>query len=384
MKKSIYYWSPCLNKVGTVKSTINSAISLAKYSKSYKVKILNVFGEWSNYKSILEKNNVEIENLTFNYYNLLPKNGFLKSRFSYIIIVLISLIPLIIFFKRKKADFIIIHLLTSLPLILINFLNLKTKLILRISGFPKLNLLRRKLWIFSEKKLFYITCPTQDLKKNLINNNIFDEKKVVLLHDAILNIEDFKNKKINGSANLINEIQDGFFLTVGRFTKQKNHIYLITEFEKFLTLYPNEKLVLIGEGELKKKMQRIIKKKKLSNNIFLIDYTENVYFYMKKSKALVLTSLWEDPGFVIIEAALCNTTIISSNCKNGPKEFLLNGRAGLIFENNKENELLKKLKEFKKLEKNDIFKKKLLAKKNSAKFTMFRHYLSLNKIIQTS
>ena len=131
-------------------------------------------------------------------------------------------------------------------------------------------------------------------------------------------------------------------------------------------------------------MQRIIKKKKLSNNIFLIDYTENVYFYMKKSKALVLTSLWEDPGFVIIEAALCNTTIISSNCKNGPKEFLLNGRAGLIFENNKENELLKKLEEFKKLEKNDIFKKKLLAKKNSIKFTMFRHYLSLNKIIQTS
>ena len=54
MKKTIYYWSPFLTKVGTVKSTINSAISLAKYSKSYKVKILNVFGEWSNYKSILE------------------------------------------------------------------------------------------------------------------------------------------------------------------------------------------------------------------------------------------------------------------------------------------------------------------------------------------
>ena len=55
MKKSIYYWSPCLTKVGTVKSTLNSAISLAKYSKNYDVKILNVFGEWSKYKSYLKK-----------------------------------------------------------------------------------------------------------------------------------------------------------------------------------------------------------------------------------------------------------------------------------------------------------------------------------------
>ena len=39
--KKIYYWSPCLTKVGTYKSTINSAISLAKYSKNnYQIKIL--------------------------------------------------------------------------------------------------------------------------------------------------------------------------------------------------------------------------------------------------------------------------------------------------------------------------------------------------------
>ena len=29
-KKKIFYWSPCLNPVGTIKSTVNSAISLKK------------------------------------------------------------------------------------------------------------------------------------------------------------------------------------------------------------------------------------------------------------------------------------------------------------------------------------------------------------------
>ena len=101
MKKSIYYWSPCLTNIATVKATINSAVSLTKYSNEYNVKIINVCGEWNKYKNYLLEKNVSIENLSFNYYSLLPKNGFLKYRFSTFIIFFVSLIPLI-FFMRKK------------------------------------------------------------------------------------------------------------------------------------------------------------------------------------------------------------------------------------------------------------------------------------------
>ena len=68
---------------------------------------------------------------------------------------------------------------------------------------------------------------------------------------------------------------------------------------------------------------------------FFIDYKDNVYSYMKNADIYILSSLWEEVGFVIIEAALSNLLIISSNCPNGPKEFLLNGDAGFLFENNK-------------------------------------------------
>ena len=59
---------------------------------------------------------------------------------------------------------------------------------------------------------------------------------------------------------------------------------------------------------------------------------------MKRADAFILTSLWEDPGFVIIEAA-CNLFVISSDCKNGPNEFLLNGKGGILFKKNSKNEL---------------------------------------------
>ena len=63
---------------------------------------------------------------------------------------------------------------------MLNLINTKTKMILRISGFPKLNFFRKKLWLLSKKKIFKITCPTEDLKYDLIEKNIFKDDKIVL------------------------------------------------------------------------------------------------------------------------------------------------------------------------------------------------------------
>ena len=383
MKKSVVYWSPCLDKVGTIKSTLNSAISLAKYSKDYDVTIINAFGEWSSHYKYLEQNNVKLQNLTFDYYNLLPKKGFLKSRLSYIIIFLISSIPLLLLIKKNKPDYLIIHLITSLPLFLLNFFKLKTQVILRISGFPKMNLLRKKLWIKSQNKIFKITCPTEQLKNDLITKNIFKDEKVETLFDAIINVKDLIQKKNKIDFKDSGKIQKNFFLSAGRFTRQKNYIYLIREFGKFSKLHPDEKLFIVGKGELKKKMQDEIIKLNLSNHIKLQNYKENIYHIMKNSKCFILSSLWEEVGFVMVEASFCNNFIISSNCKNGPEEFLDNGLGGLIFNNNEKDELCKKLIEFKKLNDATILEKKILAKKKCSNFTMFNHYKKLNYILNS-
>ena len=382
MKRKIYYWSPSISKVGTIKTTLNSAISLAKFQNDYEIKILNVFGEWSKYKTLLKQHNVEVEDLTFDYYNFLPKNGFLASRLSYVIIILISLFPLIFFLRKKKPDFLIIHLLTSLPLFLWSILNLNTNLIFRISGYIRLNYFRKKLWTISEKKIFKVLCQTEQQKKLLLENNIFKGEKLLLIPDAIINVKEFLNKK--NILNLKKQETDekNYFLAAGRFTRQKNFIYLIKEFKKFCNKHPDEKLLIFGEGEQKKIMQDEIDKSNLSKNIKIFNFTENIYYYMKSSKAFILSSKWEEVGLVIVEAAMCNSFVISSNCKNGPEEFLLNGKAGLLFDNNIEDKLFHKLIQFKDLSKTQILEKKVLAKKNCKKFTMFRISLMLRDIIE--
>ena len=380
--KKIYYWSPCLANVGTVKSTVNSCISLSKYNRNkYEVVLLNACGEWDNYKKIFEKNKIKILDLNFKYYKFLPKNGYFWSRISYILIFLLSYYPLKNIFKKNKPDYIIIHLITSLPIFINFFNNFHTKLILRISGFPKLNFVRKNFWKFASKKIEFITSPTNDLIYQLIKLNIFEEKKLYFLPDAIINIQDIRKifKEKNELDNRL--VNKNYFKAVGRLTRQKNFIYLIHEFKKFLLTNPNELLVIFGDGEERIKLMKMINEEKLNNNIILMGHSNFVYLYMREAYALILSSLWEDPGFVLVEAAFSNLFIISSNCKNGPKEILNNGEGGLLFENNRENALYEKLIYQKKMNEGIKLKMKIKSKKNCKKYSSFNHYLKLQKLL---
>ena len=98
-------------------------------------------------------------------------------------------------------------------------------------------------------------------------------------------------------------------------------------------------------------------------------------------KVFILSSLWEEIGFVIVEAAACNVNIISSNCKNGPKEFLEDGRGGYLFENNNSEDFLKKFEEFMNEDETIKLKKKVLTKIATKKFTFLYHFNSFTKIL---
>ena len=372
--KKIIYWSPYLGHIGTKKSTFNSAKSLSVYGKGkFDVKLVNAVGEWSSTKDI---NTVNFFN---NIYNLLPKGGFIKSRFSYSIIFLLSIIPLYKLLKKDKPDYLIAHLITSLPIFLFRIFNFKTKLILRISGYPKLNFTRKFLWKFCSKKIHIITCPSKELREQLNNSKIFDEKKIIVLYDSVINIQEVNNKKKIPLEKSLSKIK--YFLAIGRLTKQKNFNLLIDGFNEFNKENKKYKLLIIGEGEDRDKLKKKIDKLKLNDQINLLGFKDNIYKYLKNSQAFILSSLWEEMGFVIIEAASCNTTIISSACPNGPTEFLNKGDGGYLFKNNSIKDLVKKMKKFDSDNEITKYNKILSTKKNVKNFTIFNHYKVLNTIL---
>ncbi|WP_415315437.1 glycosyltransferase [Candidatus Pelagibacter sp. Uisw_137] len=383
MKKKIFYWSPCLNPVGTVKSTLNSAVSAVQYgSNFFDVTLINACGEWDEYLDYFKENHVKIINFKYKFFKYLPKHGYIQSRFSYIIIFLFCFFPLIKLIKSNKPEFFIAHLITSLPLTIMNLLKTDTKFILRISGMPKLNLIRKSFWKIISAKLYMVTSPSIELMNKLININLFDQNKISFLPDAIIDIKQFIFKKNSEIQNFQTFDKKRLIFAAGRLTKQKNFSYLIDEFSTFLQNNKDFILLILGDGEERSKLEKQIIKKKLQTNVYLIGHVNNVFKYFKKGEVFVLSSLWEEVGFVMVEAALTNLFVISSNCPNGPKEFLSDGRYGILFENNKKGELSNSLIKYTNLK--DLKKHKFEIKKNTKQYTKYRHFLKLKNILKNN
>ena len=229
MKKKIYYWSPSLVNIATNKAVVNSACCLRKYNKSFETSIVNFFGEFKHYYDQLKFNKVDLINFySEKFHKYLPRHGFFKSRFSFTIIYILSFFPLLNLLNKKKPDFLIIHLITSLPLTLLILFKFKTKIVLRISGFPKLSFTRKLLWKLSFKKIHCITCPTEATKNYLISLNIVDKNKIYTLYDPIIEVN--KISKLRNEENIYQN--KNYILAAGRLTKQKNFELMIDGFNE--------------------------------------------------------------------------------------------------------------------------------------------------------
>ncbi len=118
-------------------------------------------------------------------------------------------------------------------------------------------------------------------------------------------------------------------ISVGRLVDQKNHLTLLKAINIIKNLYP-VKVVLIGRGVDFYKIKNYIKLNKLSK-IVKVFYTSNPFPYIKQADLFILSSKYEGLPNVLLESIVLKKMIISSACPTGPKEILLDGKAGLLF-----------------------------------------------------
>lgn len=118
-------------------------------------------------------------------------------------------------------------------------------------------------------------------------------------------------------------------LAVGRLAKCKDYPNLLMAFNKILQKQPI-RLVILGKGSEKSKLERLADKLGLSENIAFLGFQENPYKYMKKASVFVLSSIQEGFGNVIVEAMTCGTPVVSTDCRSGPNEIIENGKNGIL------------------------------------------------------
>jgi glycosyltransferase involved in cell wall biosynthesis len=120
-------------------------------------------------------------------------------------------------------------------------------------------------------------------------------------------------------------------LAIGRLCKEKDFCTLIYAFARLRAEGRPLRLLILGEGELRSSLERLISECGLSaDEVHLAGFVSNPYAYMARCAVFVLSSRWEGLSMVLIEAMACGVPVISTDCPSGPREILEDGRWGIL------------------------------------------------------
>jgi len=208
----------------------------------------------------------------------------------------------------------------------------KIKVVTRVESYYRLDtqnfldrLLLSFLWLITD-----IILPVSKGSANAINKNFNVAKNKILVIYNGVDIE-----RINGLKN--DKIEDEWFenntlkiLSVGNLVEPKGQEYLIKAFKIVNEKGIKAKLIIIGEGYLRKELENLIKKLGLEDDIVLPGHIKNPYKYMKNSDIFVLSSIIEGFGCCIVEAMVCGIPVIATRCPSGPDEIITNNVNGIL------------------------------------------------------
>ncbi len=117
--------------------------------------------------------------------------------------------------------------------------------------------------------------------------------------------------------------------SLGELHPSKGFKYLIGAVEKLKRAFPSIRLVILGEGEERKNLERIIKEKKLEDTVFLKGFVDHGARYLKAFDVFVLSSTTEALGYVVLEAGLALVPVVATNV-GGVPEILSQKNTGIL------------------------------------------------------
>lgn len=230
--------------------------------------------------------------------------------------------------------------------------------------------------IFNIKIITRSNSSPSGWSKNLLKNMLY--KKILNMADkVIVNSQEFKHemklrfslkteciynplnnkeiislsKKKNNHNYFIKNKKYLKILTIGRFVDQKDQITIL----KALNIIKNKinfRMLIIGKGTNKKKLEDYIINNNLKEKVKLIGFQKNPYKFIKLCDLFILSSVYEGLPNVLLESICLKKFVISSNCPTGPKEILSYGKGGSLYDPKNYAQLAKLIEKFYKKELN--------------------------------
>ena len=251
--------------------------------------------------------------------------------------------------KKQRLNGLKKHLLDIKPDIIISFLptfsfyaTLAIKFDKRLKHIKLVHsvALYQRKYSFKERIVDFLCCLYADrislqCKEQLKCNRLFKKKCFVSFNPIKDNWSDDNDRTYDKLS----------LFSVGRLTKQKNFELAIKAINKIHATNENISLDIYGDGELKDKLERLIKELNANEYIKIHPFSNNLKEQFLKFNIYLSTSKYEGFPNSLVEAMMSGLVCLSTPCPTGPKEIIDNGINGFLFKNIDElADILDKLK----------------------------------------
>jgi glycosyltransferase involved in cell wall biosynthesis len=233
--------------------------------------------------------------------------------------------------KEKIATIISFTEEAAIVCLLAKFFGWRGRLVVAVRNNPEVRNWTSRLFI----RLFYRLADVivaNSRQMALILEQKFGLSKVVTINNPcfLMEIEMEKNELL--PADIKEKLNEEFtFVSVGRLIEQKNQAILIKAFARVAEKYPKIKLMILGEGHWRPRLEFLVSSLNLEKQIFLLGVKDNIYPYLTQASVFVLPSLWEGFPNALLDALALNLPCVVSDCHTGPREILAPDRD--LFEN---------------------------------------------------
>jgi glycosyltransferase involved in cell wall biosynthesis len=180
------------------------------------------------------------------------------------------------------------------------------------------------------RKIKKIVTVSEDLKERIGRFSGINENKILIIRNGI-DVERYFYPECREGKRRALGIEKGSFVigNVARLVRLKNHRFLLDIFKELLKDISSLRLVLVGDGPLRKELEAYARGIGPSNSVMFLGERKDIAEMLSVFDLFILPSLTEGISITLLEAMAAGTPVVASEVGGNP-EIVGNEKTGLL------------------------------------------------------
>ena len=231
------------------------------------------------------------------------------------------------YLRRERPSVVVAGLLAAVAIAARDLAGVDTKVLVSVQGLPQTDRLRSLLWPRFYPRADSIVAPVRGIADRTVRIAELDDSQLQVIPNPVIT-----DRLIDRGQEVPDHPWfDGdrpVVVGVGRQTYQKDFSTLLRAFAE---MDRDAHLVVPGkEGDRTSHLADLARQLGVQGSVSFPGFVDNPYAYIRAADVFVLSSRWEGPGHVLVEALALGTPVVATDCPIGPRDILDDGNAGIL------------------------------------------------------